>query len=322
MSTIKDVAKYAGVSIATVSHIVNGTKAVTPQTRKKVTDAIEKLNYTTNQTAKSFKTGRKNIIAFVVPDISNNYFSNIIEALEEELGKSGYHLIITNTKEKKEREINQLKYLTSGIADGIILASTVQDYEEISCVIPDNFPVILIDRKLKNCPLDIISLSDENSLAMGINRLIQGGHTKIGYIGDTPRLSTAKERLHIYKDILPKNQIAIDETLIKTANSLSHDAYRLTGELLKSGCSALVIGNNVMTADAYSYLYKHKKQYPSIQILGYYHRDLSHLFSEKDGIIMPNENEMGTAAARQILNRINNPNLPQKEIIICSQYIN
>lgn len=322
MSTIKDVAKCAGVSIATVSHIVNGTKAVTPQTHKKVMDAIEKLNYTPNQTAKSFKTGRKNIIAFVVPDISNNYFSNIIEALEDALGKSGYHLILTNTKEEKEREINQLKYLTSGIADGIILASTVQNYKEISCAIPDNFPVVLIDRKLENCPLDGIFLSDENALSLGINRLIQNGHTKIGYIGDTPRLSTAKERLHIYTDILSKNKNALNKALIKTANSLSHDAYNLTGELLKSGCSAIVIGNNIMTADAYGYLYKHKKQYPGIQILGYYHRDLSHLFSEKDGIIMPNEHEMGTAAAMQILNRINNPNLPQKEIIICSQYRN
>lgn len=101
MSTIKDVAKQAGVSIATVSHIVNGTKSVTPKTRKKVLKAIEELNYATNQTAKSFKTGHKNMIAFVVPDISNNYFANIIDSLEEELRKSGYHLIITNTKEKR-----------------------------------------------------------------------------------------------------------------------------------------------------------------------------------------------------------------------------
>ena len=79
MSTIKDVAKHAGVSIATVSHIINGTKSVTPQTRERVLKAIKELNYITNQTANSFKTGKKNIIAFVVPDISNNYFSNIIE---------------------------------------------------------------------------------------------------------------------------------------------------------------------------------------------------------------------------------------------------
>lgn len=320
MSTIKDVARYAGVSIATVSHIVNGTKAVTPKTRDKVMDAIEKLNYTTNQTAKSFKTGRKNIIAFIVPDISNNYFSNIIEALEEELGKSGYHLIITNTKEKKEREINQLKYLTSGIADGIILASTAQDYDEIKSAIPEHFPIILIDRKLKNCPLDAISVSDETALALGINCLIQNGNTKIGYIGDTPRLSTAKERLQIYIEILQKYQIPIDEALIKSANSLSHDAYIITGELLEQGCDALIIGNNVMTADAYSYLYKHKNQYQNIQILGYYHRDLSHLFSEKDGVIVLKEREMGVAAARQILNRIKNPKLSQKEVIIHNQY--
>lgn len=321
MSTIKDVAKYAGVSIATVSHIVNGTKSVTPDTREKVLKAIKELNYTTNQTAKSFKTGRKNIIAFVVPDISNNYFANIIDSLEEELGKSNCHLIITNTKEKKEREFQQLKYLTSGIVDGIVLASTAQDYTEIRPFIPDKFPVVLIDRKLDHSPLDIVSVSDTNAITDGMTRLISNGHTKIGYIGDFLHLSTARERLQTYKDLLEDHRIPINESFIKITGSLSHAAYNLTGELLKEGCTAIVIGNNLMTADAYSYLYKNRKDFPNVQILGYYHRDLAQFFSSEDGIIMLNEKDMGTAAARQILDRIKNPGQSQKEIIIYNQYV-
>lgn len=321
MNTIKDVAKHAGVSIATVSHIINGTKAVTPQTRERVLKAIKELNYTANQTAKSFKTGKKNIIAFIVPDISNNYFSNITESLEEELANYGYHLILTNTKESKEHEIQQLRYLTSGIADGIILASTVHDYAEISPYIPDGFPVVLVDRRLENCPLDIISISDTGAITNGVNRLIQNGHSRIGYIGDSTRLSTSQERLQTYLDVLKRNHILVEKDLIQETNSLSHEAYFLTEKLLQKECTAIVIGNNIMTLEAYSYLYKHRESFPDVQILGYYHRDLTHLFSSRDGIIILNEKDIGISAGKQILKRIEQPDLPQKEIVICNQYI-
>lgn len=321
MSTIKDVAKHAGVSIATVSHIINGTKSVTPKTRARVLKAIKELNYTTNQTAKSFKTGKKNIIAFIVPDISNNYFSNIIESLEEELTNSGYHLILTNTKESKEREIQQLRYLTSGIADGIVLASAVQNYSEISSYIPENFPIVLVDRKLEDCPLDIVSISDVGAITTGMNRLIENGHTRIGYIGDSAHLSTAKERSKAYRDVLVKNHISVDEDLIKETTSLSHETFALTEYLLKNQCTAIIVGNNIMTLEAYSYLYQHKDQFPSVQILGYYHKDLIHLFSPEDGIILLNEKDVGICAGKQILNRIQNPDMSQKEIVICNQYI-
>lgn len=283
----------AGVSIATVSYIINGTKPITAKTRKRVLQAIEELDYAPNQTAKSFKTGRKNIIAFVVPDISNNYFANIIDSLENELKKSGYNLILTNTKESKENGIQQLKYLSSGIADGIVLASAAQDYAEIKSYIPENFSVVLIDRKLQNCPLDIISVSDTDAITTGMEQLLQNGHTQIGYIGDFPHLSTAKERLQLYLDFLEKNNISVDEKLIKHTNSLSHEAYGLTGELLKEQCTAIVIGNNVMTADAYNYLANHRDLFSDVQILGYQHKDLSHPFSTKDGIIVLNEKRYG-----------------------------
>lgn len=76
-----------------------------------------------------------------------------------------------------------------------------------------------------------------------------------------------------------------------------------------------------MTLEAYSYLYQHKERFPSVQILGYYHRDLIHLFSTDDGIIMLNEKDVGASAGKQILKRINEPDMPQTEIIICNQYI-
>lgn len=320
MSTIKDVAKRAGVSIATVSYVMNGTKNISSQTRDRVLAAIKELNYATNQAAKSFKTGKKNIIAFIVPDISNNYFANIIESLEDELGRTGYRLILANTKESKDNEIYQIKYLTSGTVDGIVLASTVQDYSEIQAYLPEDFPVVLIDRRLENSPLDIVSVSDASAIAEGIEQLLYNGHSKIGYIGDVPHLSTAKERLQAYKDTLKMHGITADDGWIRTTSSLTHEAYHLTGELLDKHCTALVIGNNLMTVDACCYIANHAQQYGDTQILGYQHKELSYLFQSDTGLIIQNEADMGSAAGRQILNRIQHPDQPQKEIIVCNKY--
>lgn len=321
MSTMKDVARQAGVSIATVSYVINGTKPISPETHSRVMQAIESLNYSPDQTAKSFKTGRKNTIAFIVPDISNNYFANIIDSLESELRKHGYTLIITNTKESVEIETSQLKQLAAGIADGIVLASAAHDYHEIANYIPKGFPTILIDRKLTNCPLDVISVSDSSAIRSGMEQLLKKGHNRIGYIGDAPHLSTAKERLRSYTEFLKEHQIQIDPEIICSTVSLSHKAYDLTGELLSKNCTALVVGNNVMTVDAYCYLVNHKAQYPDVQILGYQHKDLYRLFRSNDGIIIQNEKDMGISAAQQILSRIRKPELSQKEIIIYNQYL-
>ncbi len=320
-STIKDVARCAGVSIATVSHVINKTKVVLPETEARVLKAIEELNYAPNQTAKSFKTGKKNIIAFIVPDISNNYFANIIESLESEIGAYGYSLILANTKEKKENEIHQLKYMTSGIVDGIVLASTVQEFSEIQVYIPDSFPVVLIDRRVEDCPYDCICVSDAMAVSMGMKTLLEKGHRKIGYIGDLQYLSTAQERERAYCDSLEKYGIPVEPDLILHATSLNHDAYELTGMLLKKGCSAVVAGNNLMTVDAYCYLTNHKAEYPDASVFGYQHKELSHLFLSDVGVIVQNEMEMGIAAGQQIISRIRDPKAPRREIIISNQYL-
>lgn len=316
MSTIKDVAKYAGVSTATVSYILNGTKTVLPETRQRVMEVIEKLNYAPNPTAQSFKTGKKHTVAFIIPDISNNYFANITKALETKLRSSGYSLILANTNEDSANEIMQLKQMTSGIADGLILASTAKNFSEIKPHIPKNFPVVLIDRKLDGCPYDIVSSTDNTAVLQGISRLAEKGHKRIGYIGDTPHLSTAIERQQAYREALYKVGLPLDEKIIVHASSLTHNAYEKAGELLKAGCTALVIGNNTMTIDAYIYILNHLNLYADVPILGYQHKDLPPLFYSDAGIISLNETDMGNAAAEQILKRIKEPLSAQREIII------
>ncbi|MGI6003521.1 MAG: LacI family DNA-binding transcriptional regulator [Lachnospiraceae bacterium] len=320
MSTIKDVAQRAGVSIATVSYVLNGTKTVTPKTRRKVMDAVKALNYAPNPTARSFKTGKKRTIAFIIPDISNNYFAGITKAVDELLQEHGYSLILSNTNEDPEQEIRQLRHLTSGIADGLILASTAAGFSQIRGAIPDDFPVVLIDRRLQDCPYDIITSSDRSAICSGIRVLAQKGHRRIGYIGDLPRLSTARERLAAFRDAMQQLSLPLEEDLIVQASSLDHSAYGKTGDLLARGCTAIVAGNNIITLDACSYVLHHAKS-GAVPVLGYQHKDMPPLFYADAGVIALNEADLGRAAGEQILRRIKNPDAAQQEIVISNAYI-
>ncbi len=321
MSTIKDVAKHAGVSTATVSYILNNTKTVLPETRKRVLKAIKDLNYTPNPTAQSFKTGKKNTIAFILPDISNSYFANIAKAIEATLSENGYSLILANTNESIQSEIEHLKYMTAGFADGIILASTAANFSEIKPHIPKKFPMVLIDRKLTDCPYDVISSTDDDAIFKGVQKLVEQGHKKIGYIGDIPHLSTAIERHRAYQKALSAVGIDVDEKIIVHVSSLTHDAYQKTGELLQAGCTAIMVSNNMMTIDACSYILNHPKEAANISILGYRHKDFPLVFYSYADIISVNESELGSISAEQILARIKNPLAAQKKISISSRLV-
>ena len=140
--TISDVARLAGVSTATVSHTINSTRYVSSDTKEKVYQAIAALGYTPDASARSFRTGKKRTIGFIVPDISNKFFGTIIESAENYLSAQGYHLIIANTKENMAREETNLRLLTAGLVDGLLVASTMDSFQRLDSLIPVNFPVI------------------------------------------------------------------------------------------------------------------------------------------------------------------------------------
>ena len=143
---ITDVAKASGFSIATVSHVINGSRPVSAETAAKVNAAIAALGYVPDSSARSFKTGRHHLVGYIAPDIGNRFFSLILEELEDALALRGYNLLVINTRENGQRELDGFQVLTNGLTDGVICASTFQDYADLKPAIPKNFPLVMIDR--------------------------------------------------------------------------------------------------------------------------------------------------------------------------------
>lgn len=318
--TITDVAKNAGVSIATVSHVINGTHKVSEATIDKVRDAIRRLGYVQNKTARNLKMGKKNVIGFIIPNISNSFFSTIAENMESILSKHGYNLIIANTKEDLEQEIKKIQLL-SGLVDGFVIASAAQDFTMISPFIPDDCPLVFIDRKPKDCDSDIIVINNYRSTYESVMALIGLGHEKIGFISGSLSLSSMTERLRAYTDAMKNSPQGYHPEWIRYNQDIDSKASYYTQELINAGCTSIIASNNLYTMEAFSTAKSPGNIEKDIEISGFSDYNNYGFFENNISLVYQPSSEIGLLAAKQILYRIDHPELPVKEFVLSSSFL-
>ena len=175
MSTIKDVAKLAHVSVATVSRVINKKKYVNETTKQLVLDAIDRLDYVPNELARSLFRKQSRIIGIIVPHLTSYYFGDLLEVIEDSTINHNYRLMICNSQDNKEREAKYLQVFHQYNIDGIIMISNttrIQDYQSLS------IPIIAIDHKLTE---DIPSVTSNNYLGgkLAAEKLVSCGCKKI-----------------------------------------------------------------------------------------------------------------------------------------------
>ncbi len=319
---MQDVAKHAGVSASTVSHVINNTRNVSDETRQKVLDSIHALNYSPDAAARSLKTGRRSLIGFIAPDISNPFFSTIIEEVENIINQNNYRLVITNTRESKERERESVRELAGGLTDGLIIASAMDKGEGLEFSLPSDFPIVLIDRLLPASPYDAITISSYVPLFQGISCLIEEGHRKIGFIGGSAHLSTTLERAQAYKDALSAHHIPIQGELMCFSDSMSQSALPCITKLIDHGCTALVLTNNVITDDGLLYLNAHHLLLNrDITIVGYDDRDRNGYNFQMFHTIRQPAKTLGRLAGQRIISRIQSPGQPTEHISLQAEFL-
>lgn len=316
---MRDVARRAGVSVATVSHVINRTRFVSDATREKVLAAVRELDYSPDPMARIFKTGKKNLIGFIAPDIANRFFATVIEEVEDVVARHQFKLIVANTKETGQREVDNIRLLASGIVDGLIVASTLTDFGEVEKSVPEGFPLVFIDRALPHCPCDSVTISDFEPIYRGTERLLFKGHKKIGYIAGLNHLSTTAERLGAYRRALADHGVPENPGLVQYADSMAESARACAENLIRQNCTAMVVSNNVMTLDTLIYL-NERGFIPGrdISVVGYCEDQReAGLFHGVDFIRQP-ISELGRTAGEQIVDRIRNPRIPPRSTVLSS----
>lgn len=269
--SMKDVAQKAGVSTTTVSHVINKTRFVRVETKKKVLKVMKELNYYPNSAARNLRSRKSNVVGLLVPDISNFFFTSIAKGVENTLKKHGYNLILSNSNEDLKSEIEQIKIYNTQLVDGLIMAPVSGDHAFLNELLNRDYPVVFIDRKPKGYQGDCVVGNNIKGAYDAIRMLIKKGHSKIGIITGLPGLTTTDERLIGYKKALVDHNLKIDENLIKVGDSQFKGGYESTKELLKhTNITALFVANNLMTVGAIKYLKEKRVAIPGdIAIIGF-----------------------------------------------------
>ncbi len=318
-ANMRDVAQLAGVSVATVSHVINNTRFVSDNTRCKVLDCIKQLEYNPDAMARIFKTGRKNLIGFIVPDIANSFFSTIIEEVENTISNKNYKLIVANTHETPQREVDNIRLLANGIVDGLLVATTLRDFDEIRKLVPDDLPMVFLDRNIKSCPCDIVIVNNYMATCSATEDLIRAGHTRIGCSSNSVTISTTEERVNAYRDTLAKYNL--DPYIISLPNPTVTLFSPILDEALKNGLTALLTLNNVATIGALAYIDKHNISIgKDLDLVAYQDSLEPYYFLHHAAVITQPVKEIGRFAGERILERLAQPTIPVRQTILQAVY--
>jgi len=305
--TMKDVAREAGVSTATVSHVINKTRFVEKETKDKVLRVMKKLDYYLNFAAQSLRSKKTKVIGLIVPDISNFFFTAVIRGVESTLRKYGYTLILSDSDENLKTEKEQIKVFNARLVDGLIIAPASGDHTFLKKLLNMNSPVVFIDRKPQSyCPGDCVLVDNVEGAYKAVSMLIKKGHSRIGVISGLPGLTTSEERIMGYKKALVNYGIKVDQNLIKIGDSRYDSGYKLMKELLlNSNITALFVVNNLMTIGAIQFLKeKHVKVPDELAIIGFDDYKWASITNPPLSVVKQPSRTIGEKASELLIRRI------------------
>jgi DNA-binding LacI/PurR family transcriptional regulator len=273
-ASIKDVALRAGVSVKTVSNVVNGFPFVSDATRAKVQAALDELDYRPNLGARLLRGGRTGIVALAVPEISSPYFAELAAQFVQHAKGHGWTVLIDETQGAKESERLVLDGIKSHLVDGLVVSPLALTAKEIEGR-RDRTPLVLLGERLARSPVDHVSIDNVAGARAATAHLASLGRTRIAAIGSQPHVSggTAALRLRGYKAALRAARIPYDPQLVVPAKSYHRaDGYAAMTALLSSSAhpDAVFCFNDLLAIGALRALHEHGCRVPDdVALIGF-----------------------------------------------------
>ena len=311
ISTIKDIARETGLSLATISKYMNGGH-VLDQNRERIEAAIEKLDYRVNYFARGLKTNRSMTIGVLLPTIASPFFGRVVAEMDKRMRARGYHCIVSSYDFDPALELEKLRFLVSNNVDGIVLVPEHISAGELRSVV-NSLPVILMDRMIPDFSCDNIVADNLNAIYGAIEGLFQNKHRRIGIIVGPQEISTAYERMVGYRRVHEDYRVPMDESLIKVGNYDLESGYRLFNELMDhpEPPTAVCVTNYDMTVGAITAAHERGIALPTdVDFIGFDNIDLCAIVTPPLTIVEQPMDEMGQAAARLMLQRLDGSEEP------------
>ena len=310
MATIADVARQAGVSLSTVSHVVNGTRRVAPQTARAVQAAIDSIGYIPNILARALKTASTRSVGVAISAISNPYFSDIICAVETECSRLGMMVFLSDTEDDPARELEAVAALHQRRVDGIILAPCADpERRALAYLRAAHVPCVLVDR-MPDPTFDQVGVNNRAAMRNLVEHVAGRGHQRIGYIGGNPGFETTKERVAGYRDAMRRLRLPVDERYLVTSSGTTERAADAARALLDLAVrpTALVSGNNLATIGVMRALRERRLRVPAdISVAGFDDFEWADYFEPRLTLVAQPCAEIGQRAAAMLMERIAAP---------------
>lgn len=317
--TINDVAKRAGVSKTTVSHVINNTRFVEEETRQRVLQAIAELDYRPSSVARSLTTNRTETIGVIISDASNYFFGEVLLGIEDVLRPVNYGLIVCNTAEILEREAHYLDLLMRQRVDGIIAAATSQRWGILAQAEVRHTPVVFMDRSFEGLEGPFVGVDNKRGAYLGTRHLIECRHRQIGILAGFQRLSTMRERLAGFRQALQEHDIPLPEEWVVTS-PLSIEAGREAMRqilTLPERPTAVFLNNNLLSLGGLLAIRELGLSCPEdISVVGFDDHPWAAVSDPPLTVVRQPAQQLGQVAAQVVLALINGEQPPESRVLL------
>ena len=326
MVTIKEVAKHAGVSTASVSRVLNDRPSVTLAVRQKVMRSVEALEYRPSRVARRLRTKSTHVIGLIITDIQNLFYTSVTRGIEDVASRNGYSLILCNTDEDAARERLYLEVMHDENVAGIILASATETGHDPK-LLSGHIPVVALDRLITDVKVDTVLVDNVGGAKKAVSHLLSLGHRRIGLIRGQQEITTSIERQAGYEQALKEYGLPIDPALIRQASLRQvalADSRQQTLDLLAlpERPTALFTTNAMITLGTLTAIHEIGLCIPDdIAVVAFDDIPWVTLLNPPLTVVPQPTYELGTTAAEMLLARITESDRPPTQVRLDLQLV-
>jgi LacI family transcriptional regulator len=318
-ATMKQVAALAGVSLSTVSRVVNGDPAVSADLAVRVHDAVVALGYRHNVSASALRRADRQSasIGVIVEDVSNPFFSAVQRGIEEVARERGVLTFAGSSDEQPERERELAEAFGARGVDGLIIAPAATDHSFLLRDRAAGMALVFVDRPGRFIDADAVLTDNAGGAARAVAHLIASGHRRIGFLGDRPAIHTAAERLRGYQEAHARHGLEVEPALVRHTLTRGSDAYAATRELLAGAAppTAIFTSQNLITIDAVRAIHELGLQH-TIALVGFDDVALADVVQPGLTVIAQAPVELGRQAAELMFARLDGDQRPSRETVL------
>ena len=323
-ATMKDVANVAGVSLKTVSRVINHESNVNEQLVQRVEDAVQKLSYRPNLKARSLRRldGRSSTIGVLLEDLSNPFSATIIRAIEEVATRRGVSVLAGSLDESAERERSLATSMSSHQVDGMILAPASQSHDYLARDQHAGTAFVFVDRPPIDLDADHVLSDNRDGTARAIDRLLDLGHRRIGFLGDDAVLWTARERYLGYEEAHRARGLEVASELVHFNVRSSSAASMLIDRMLELSDppTAIFAGRNILTIGAVRSLRAHAVERRTA-LVGFDDFPLADLLVPAVSVVAQEVSMIGRRAAELLFNRLDGDRSATQRVVVSTRYV-